>query len=94
MSAIGPKQTSRRRGGMSAFGGKADIGGDAPQCPLLTQTGHRQVAQLTHGRQSLEVMTLLASVVAAASESLLIVRQYALDYVEHADYHIRPSLIG
>jgi hypothetical protein len=39
-------------------------------------------------------MTLLASVVAAASESLLIVRQYALDYVEHADYHIRPSLIS
>jgi hypothetical protein len=25
MSACGPKQTSRRRGGMSAFGGKADI---------------------------------------------------------------------
>ena len=25
MSAIGPKQTSRRRGGMSAFEGKADI---------------------------------------------------------------------
>jgi hypothetical protein len=39
-------------------------------------------------------MTLLAGVVAAASESLLIVRQYALDYVEHADYDIRPSLIS
>jgi hypothetical protein len=24
-AAFGPKQTSRRRGGMSAFGGKADI---------------------------------------------------------------------
>jgi hypothetical protein len=57
----------------------------------LTQSGHRQVAQLAHAKQSLEV---LASVVAAASESLLIVRQYALDYVEHADDHIRPSLIG
>jgi len=70
------------------------VSGSHPPHLLMAQTGHRQVAQLAPDRQSLEVMTLLASVVAAASESLLIVRQYALDYVEQADYHIRPSLIG
>jgi hypothetical protein len=29
---------------MSAFGGKADIGTGEPQCPLLTQSGHRPSA--------------------------------------------------
>jgi hypothetical protein len=81
---------------MVAIGGIADIVQHWHEMARsrMTQSGHRPLAQPAHGRPSLEVMTLLASVVAAASESLLIVRQYALDYVEHADYHIRPSLIG
>jgi hypothetical protein len=41
MSTNDTKQTSNYRPAMSAFGSKADYGGERPSCPLLTQRGHR-----------------------------------------------------
>ena len=45
MSAIGTKRTSASALHMSAFGGKADMPFCTAICLLLTQSGHRSVAQ-------------------------------------------------
>ena len=52
MSAIGTKRTSLVAPHMSAFGGKADIA-VAPQCLLLTQSGHVPISASTSSDQQL-----------------------------------------